>query len=158
MTGDLLRDTALAALAAEIPYVAFLGARFERRGDELTALLPYRPMLIGNPLKPALHGGVVGAFLEIAAQTQLSWNRLQPLLDAAEAQGLEPPPARRFMAKTIDFSIDYLRPGRPVDAYARARVLRRGRRVANILVEAWQDSRDKPIAAAHGHFLMPQGE
>lgn len=149
------REAALKALAEEIPYIVFLGVRFERRGDELTAILPYRPSLIGNPVKGALHGGAVGAFLEISALTQLTWNRLQLRLDAAEAEGVEPPSARSLMAKTVDFSIDYLRPGRPVDAYARARILRQGRRVANFWVEAWQESRDNPIAAAHGHFLLP---
>jgi hypothetical protein len=29
--------------------------------------------LIGNPLLPALHGGAIGAFLEIAAIVELSW-------------------------------------------------------------------------------------
>lgn len=152
------RNAALEALARDVPYFAFLGVRFERRGDELTAILPYRPSLIGNPIKKALHGGVVGAFLEIAALSQLTWNRLQPRLDAAEAEGIAAPPARALMAKTIDFSIDYLRPGRPVDAYARARILRQGRRVANFWVEAWQETRDNPIAAAHGHFLMPTAQ
>ncbi|WP_018633317.1 PaaI family thioesterase [Neomegalonema perideroedes] len=148
------REAALQALAQEIPYIVFLGVRFERRGDELTAVLPYRPSLIGNPIKKALHGGAVGAFLEIAAMTQVTWSRLQPRLDAAEQEGRDPPSARIFAPKTIDFSIDYLRPGRPVDAYARARILRQGRRVANFWVEAWQETRENPIAAAHGHFLL----
>jgi acyl-coenzyme A thioesterase PaaI-like protein len=59
--------------------------------------------------------------------------------------------------KTVDFSIDYLRSGKPQDAYARAVILRRGRRVANVRVEAWQDERIKPFVTAHGHFLLPQG-
>ena len=60
------------------------------------------------------------------------------------------------MPKTIDFSIDYLRSGKPRDAYARAVVSKRGRRVANVRVEAWQDERQRPIATAHGHFMMPR--
>ena len=60
--------------------------------------------------------------------------------------------------KTIDFTIDYLRSGRARDAYARAEVQKAGRRVANVRVEAWQDARDRPIAAAHGHFLMPDAD
>ncbi|HHC29292.1 MAG TPA: PaaI family thioesterase, partial [Rhodobacterales bacterium] len=59
------------------------------------------------------------------------------------------------LPKTIDFTIDYLRTGLPRDAYARARVVRSGRRYASVQVEGWQDNRERPFAAATGHFLMP---
>ena len=51
------RDAALERLVGGVPYIAFLGIRFERHGDELTAVLPYADRLIGNPMLPALHGG-----------------------------------------------------------------------------------------------------
>ena len=60
------------------------------------------------------------------------------------------------LPKTIDFTVDYLRSGLPRDAYARARVVRSGRRYASVHVEAWQDNRARLIAQATGHFLMPQ--
>ena len=47
------RDDALAAIVAAIPYIQFLNVSFERRGDELTAVMAYRDTLIGNP--PCLH-------------------------------------------------------------------------------------------------------
>jgi len=56
--------------------------------------------------------------------------------------------------KTIDISIDYLRSGRAVPTYGRALVTRQGRRVANVRAEIWQEERTKPIAAAHGHYLL----
>jgi acyl-coenzyme A thioesterase PaaI-like protein len=56
--------------------------------------------------------------------------------------------------RTIDITIEYLRSGRPVDTFARATIKRAGRRIANVQVEAWQDSRAAPIAALHGHFLI----
>ena len=55
------RDAALHALAGGVPYIQFLNIRFDRRGDELTALLPFDEMLIGNPMLPAIHGGVTAA-------------------------------------------------------------------------------------------------
>ena len=61
------------------------------------------------------------------------------------------------LPKTIDFTVDYLRSGLPRDAYARARVVRSGRRYASVHVEAWQDNRARLFAQATGHFLMPQG-
>ena len=49
------------------PYVQRFGVRLEEMGDELTGILPYAENLVGNPLIPALHGGAVGAFMEIVA-------------------------------------------------------------------------------------------
>ncbi|NAZ36432.1 PaaI family thioesterase [Rubellimicrobium sp. CFH 75288] len=145
------RDAALARLVETVPFVTFLGMGFERRGDELTAILPFRDELIGNPVLPALHGGATAAFLETAAIVALAWSQMW---DAMEAGAL-PAEGRLALPKTITFSVDYLRTGLPRDAYARARVARSGRRFASVHVEAWQDIRTKPFAQATGHFLMP---
>jgi uncharacterized protein (TIGR00369 family) len=144
------RDGALDRLVQGVPYIAFLGIRFDRRDDELTAVLPFQDMLIGNPVLPALHGGVTAAFLEVAAIIELSWAMLWEQMET----GAEPEP-RLHLPKTIDLTIDYLRPGLPRDAYARARVNRFGRRYASVHVEAWQDNRARLFAQATGHFLMP---
>lgn len=129
----------LTAALARIPYAAFLGVRAELKGDELTLVLPYSEHLIGNPMLPALHGGVVGALMELTALTQL-----------AIASKSEKFP------KTIDVGFDYLRSGRPTDTFARARVVKIGRRIANVQAEAWQNERASPIAAMHGHFLVAE--
>ena len=144
------RDAALQGLIGRVPYIGFLGVQFDRRGDELTAILPFAETLVGNPLLPALHGGATAAFLEVAAIIELSWALIWEQMEVAGA-GVTPMP----MPKTIDFSVDYLRTGLPRDAYARARVNRSGRRYASVHVEAWQDNRARPFAQATGHFLMP---
>ncbi|MEZ5912392.1 MAG: PaaI family thioesterase [Paracoccaceae bacterium] len=150
------RDAALAALVEGVPYVQFLGVRFDRRGDELTALLPFDDKLIGNPFLPAIHGGVTAAFLEITAIIELSWSTLWEEMESGrlDPRALEPGHLPR-LPKTIDFTVDYLRSGLPRDAYARARVNRSGRRYASVHVEAWQDNRSRLFAQATGHFLMP---
>ena len=145
------REGLLRALVDAVPYIGFLGIQFDRRGDELTAVMPYHDSLIGNPMLPALHGGATAGFLEIAAMIELSWSSLW---DGVEAQGALPEGPLR-LPKTIDFTIDYLRPGLPRDAYARARVNRSGRRYASVHVEAWQDNRARLFAQGTGHFLMP---
>ena len=151
------RDAALERLVQTIPFLRFMGVQFERRGDELTAILPYDDKLIGNPMLPALHGGATGSFLEVAALIELAWTQIWERMesggpDAAEIEAGNFPP----QPKTIDFTIDYLRTGLPRDAYARARVNRSGRRYASVHVEAWQDNRNRLFAQATGHFLMPQ--
>src|SRR5262249_24704948 len=116
------------------PYAAFLGVRLEAGDVGRVPVLPFDPKLIGNPILPSLHGGVVASFLELAALARL------------DLEG------RR--ARTIDITVDYLRPARPVTFYAEARILKLGRRAANVAVEAWQESRDSPVAALRGHFMI----
>lgn len=157
MTAFAERDRALDWLVGAVPYIRFLGIRFDRQGDEITAHLPYQPMLIGNPMIPALHGGVTAAFLEVAAIIELSWSNLWEDLTAGriEPDAVTPghlPP----LPKTIDFTVDYLRAGQPRDCYARARINRSGRRYASVHVEAWQKTRERPFASAVVHFLMPE--
>ncbi len=151
------RDGALAQMVSRVPYIRHLGVSFDRRGDELTALLSYSPDLIGNPALPALHGGATGAFLEITAIIELVWQGVWERMErgGSDAEAIE---AGRFppFPRTIDFTVDYLRPGLARDAYARARVNRVGRRYASVHVEAWQDNRTRLFAQANGHFLMSQ--
>lgn len=143
--GMKLRDSVTAARRSRdpqvfieaIPYLKFLGLRLELGEGGLICRLPADPKLIGNPVLPALHGGVVGALLESSAIIQLIW--------AAETDTIP---------KIIDLSVDYLRSARVVDTFARATVTKLGRRVANVRAEAWQDDPAKPVAAAHAHFLL----
>lgn len=137
------RTGMLDGLVAGIPYLRFLGLRVETAGDRLTAVLPFSPMLIGNPVIPALHGGVTAAFLETTAILGLVWSGLS-------ADGPPPP-----LPKTIDLTVDYLRPGLSCDSFAEARVVRQGRRYASVHVEAWQQDRTRLFAQGTGHFLMP---
>ncbi len=150
------RDRALAVLAEGVPYIRFMGITFDRRGDEVTAVLNYSEKLIGNPLLPALHGGATAGFMEVAAVIELGFHLLWDEVESGRlnADDLTPETLPR-MPKTIDFNVDYLRAGLPRDAYARARVNRIGRRYASVHVEAWQDNRHRLFAQATGHFLMP---
>lgn len=153
------RDAALRALIDGVPYIRFLGVEFDRRGDELTAVLHYDDKLIGNPFLPAIHGGVTAAFLEVTAIITLSWTHLFPDIESGAIDaGCIAGPDRPRLPKTIDFTVDYLRTGLPRDAYARATVNRSGRRYASVHVAAWQDHHDKLFAQATGHFLMPPSD
>lgn len=153
------RDAALKTLVEGVPYIRYLGISFDRRGDELTAVLPFHEKLIGNPMLPALHGGVTAAFLEVAAIIELGWSLIWEEVETGAQAGATPSAgAMPRLPKTIDFTVDYLRSGLPRDAYARARVNRSGRRYASVHVEAWQDNRARLYAQATGHFLMPVRE
>ncbi len=153
------RDAALAAMVEGVPFIRFLDISFDRRGDELTGVLNFKDDHIGNPMLPAIHGGVTAAFLEVTSIITLGWSNLFPRIESGEidadavADGKLP-----RLPKTIDFTVDYLRSGLPRDAYARATISRAGRRYASVHVAAWQDHHDKLFAQATGHFLMPPPE
>lgn len=124
-------------LIAAIPFMAFLGMRGEVTPDGLIAHLPHAEAHVGNPFLPALHGGVLGGFMEGTAILQLLWNN--------EA-GVVP--------KTIDFSIDYLRSARAHPSAAMCHVVRQGQRIANCAIELWQADRASLVAVARAHFLL----
>lgn len=130
----------LRALLQQTPYTRLLGIDVEQ-DDPLVLVLRFSEDLIGNVRLPALHGGVIGAFLETTALVTLMW--------MSEME---------YLPKTIDISFEYLRSGRPRDTFGRATITKHGRRVANVRVEAWQEDPARPIAAAHGHFLIKPKE
>ena len=110
-----------------IPYARFLGVTVERHDGALECVLPFREEIIGNPQLPAVHGGVIGAFLELTA-----------FLHLLDESGTERAP------KPITFSVDYLRSAGPATIRGRAEIFKLGRRIANVRVVAWQDDRTRP--------------
>lgn len=134
---ELKAADAIERLNELVPYAATIGLSARREDGALISVLAFRESNIGNFVARAIHGGVVGALLEHAAILQL--------LSETDT---------RVMPKIVNLSIDYLRPCLAADTFARGRVIRQGRRVANVRVEAWQDSPQRPVAAAHAHFLL----
>ncbi|EMP56585.1 PaaI family thioesterase [Marinobacter koreensis] len=130
-TGDFSR------LLASIPYAGFIGLTCDRFGDDLIFRLPRKETNLGNPILPAIHGGVIGGFMEMSANIYLMMTQ-----DSLR------------MPRIVDFSLDYLRAGLNRETYAECRLTRQGNRVANVMVSAWQKSRSEPIATARAHFLL----
>jgi uncharacterized protein (TIGR00369 family) len=131
------RPVDVAELMAGVPFCEFLGLKASLRGDDVVLEMPFDPKLVGNPIIPALHGGVIGSFLETAAIAQAIFS----------TRAVKIP-------KPVDFTVDYLRTGRAVTSYAKARLARQGRRVVNVHAEMWQEDEARPIATLRGHFLL----
>ncbi|NWA85688.1 PaaI family thioesterase [Pseudomonas sp. D2002] len=127
------------ALLDLIPYAKLIGIECTRLGDELLFRLPANKDNIGNPILPALHGGVIAGFMELSAALHL--------LVFTGSPGIP---------KIIDFSLDYLRAGQFRDTYAKCQVWRQGRRVANVAITAWQSTVAEPIATARAHFKIEE--
>jgi len=127
------------ALLALIPYATLIGIQCHREADGVVFCLPANRDNIGNPLLPAIHGGVIAGFMELAAALQL-------ILFTGTGQ----------IPRIIDFSIDYLRAGLYRDTYARCQLWRQGRRVTNVAITAWQADPGEPIATARAHFKIDE--
>jgi len=135
---ELKREGKLGDLQRLIPYARLVGFDLEEDGRGPFTVLRRKPSNTGNTTIPAVHGGVVGALLEHAAIMQLLWE--------CELE--------RF-PKIINISIDYLRPClATLETFARGTLIKQGRGVSNVRVEAWQTDPSRPVAAAHAHFRM----
>ena len=89
-------------------------------GIELTEVRPgfarleiaYRDDLIGDPVRPALHGGVISSLIDTCGGAAC-WTEI----DGADR------------LSTVDLRVDYLRPGRKARLVAEGRVIRMGNHV-----------------------------
>lgn len=103
-----------------IRFNAYMGVKVDELGPGFARLkLPWREEFLGDPLRPALHGGVT-AFLADGCGGLAVYTQIMP----------------DGRCSTVDLRMDYLAPGGPVDLVAEARVLRSGNHVAvvNIVV------------------------
>ena len=98
----------------DIPFNAHLGLRVASlEPGSCRVVAPFRDVLIGDPFRPALHGGVLSTVLDTAGGLAV-YSTLGP----------------GRTASTVDLRVDYLRPGRLVDVVCDAKVIRVGNRVA----------------------------
>lgn len=129
----------LSELLDEIPYARHIGIGVTEDSQGLVFSLAPHAHNIGNILLPALHGGVIAAFMETAGTLEL-------MLAARAAR----------LPKIIDFSIDYLRTAQQIPTRARCTLVREGKRLANVRVIAWQRDEAQPVASARMHFLLAE--
>lgn len=133
----------LAVPPGRSPYVDFLNVHQQAQIDAGPVFrMPYKPDLIGNPVLPALHGGILAGFGETAMILHL----------------LATNPGLSGIPRSVDFAIAYMRSAKPIDTFAQSTTVRQGNRVALAMVSLWQDDPARPVVQARGHFLMPRDE
>jgi uncharacterized protein (TIGR00369 family) len=118
-------------LARAAPIAEWLNFSVATAVDGPTYALKFDERHIGNPAIRAIHGGVVSAFLQLTAETELR-ARL----------------GTTAKVRTVSISIDFLASTRAADMSARARIDRLGRRIAFLEATAWQDDAARPVARA----------
>lgn len=127
------------AIEIVTPYARSLGIALVRwEGDTPVLRVEFSDAVQGRP--GALHGGAISGLLETAGYGAL---RAELARSGRVAQ-----------MKPINITVQFLRSGRTRTSFASARIVKLGRRTANISVEAWQDDETKPIASAVMNILM----
>lgn len=127
----------LEAQCEKIPFFRFLGFSIVEAGDTfILACMEQSDRHIGNPVIQAYHGGITASLMEAVASVSVShnWAILRP--------------------KPINLTVDYLRPALVGTLYARAEILKKGRRMASIETVAWQKDTERPVAKGLFHFLL----
>lgn len=109
------------------PYAETIGVAVERwDGGRPVLALDYGEAVSGNP--GTFHGGVIAGLMEAAGLAAIG------------------APGGAF--RSINTTVEYLRGAGGQRLYAVGTVVRAGRRLSNVRVEAWQDDPEKPVAAA----------
>ena len=106
-----------------VPFNRVLGIRGESAEEGRCVLrLPIRPELVGDPRRPAIHGGVISTLMDTAGGVA-AWSAL----------------GEDETVSTVDISVDYLEPaGVADDLRAEAVLLRKGNRVCHVRISVTQ--------------------
>ena len=127
------RDTLVAFFENNIAFNAHLGMKVELvEPGHCVLRIPFQPALVGDPWRPALHGGVLSTLIDTAGG-------LAVFASLDQIGGVS----------TVDLRVDYLRPGLLEDVYCEATVIRAGNRVAQASMRIVQGP-DRGYLAAEG--------
>lgn len=110
--GDVLR-----VMEEMVPFNRLLGLRGESASEGRCVLrLPVRGDLVGDPRRPAIHGGVLSSLIDTAGGVA-AWSAL----------------GDDESVSTVDLRVDYLEPaGLSGDLRASAELVRKGNRVCHV--------------------------
>jgi uncharacterized protein (TIGR00369 family) len=120
-------------------YMGMRVGRLERGFAEL--ILPFREDFIGDPSRPALHGGVISALADTAGGLAC-FTMIGPT----------------DRVSTVDLRVDFLRPGPPKEIRAEARVIRQGNHVGVADISVYATGEDELLAAAKGVYNVRRGD
>jgi uncharacterized domain 1 len=135
---------ALKRLAEEgLPFHKLLGIRVDELREGYARLrIPFKPELVGDSRRPALHGGVISTLADVCGGFAI-WTCCR--LDDRIA--------------TIDIGVDYLRPAGATDLCAEATVRLLGNRVGNAHVVLWSEGdAERHVAVGRAVYNIRRGK
>ena len=121
------------------PHARYLGMKVVETGPGFAVImLPYRPELIGDPVRKVVFGGAITTLLDHASGLAVAC-----ALDVLRA------------IATVDLRVDYVRAATPgLDLYARVDCYKVTRNVAFIRGIAYDRGPDDPFASCLGTFML----
>jgi len=130
-------------IEAGIPFNQVLGITVDELREGYVRLrVPFRPELLGDTRRPALHGGVISSLVDVCGGFAV-WTccRLEDRI------------------ATIDLGVDYLRPAGAKDLFAEATVRLLGNRVGNAHVVLWSaGAPDRHVAVGRCVYNIRRGK
>jgi uncharacterized protein (TIGR00369 family) len=133
-----------------VPFNKHLGIQVELLTPGHCILrVPFEDTWIGDPTRPALHGGIIATLVD-ACSGAVTFTNLENVADRIS---------------TVDLRIDYLQPAPPADLYAESKIIRMGSRVAVCRTDVFSggcpalDGNDQePVATGHAVFNVLRSE
>ena len=125
-------------MTEHVRFNSFLGIQIRDLDHGFARMaIPFREELMGDPLRPALHGGVISALMDVVGGTALL-TRLDP--------------GERL--STVDLRVDYLRPAGKAELLAEAEVLRVGGRVGVVRIQTFSGPERIHVAEGTGVYQI----
>jgi uncharacterized protein (TIGR00369 family) len=127
------------AMTQHTPHATYLGLSVVETGPRFAVMkLPYRPEIIGDPVRRVVFGGAITTLLDHASGLCVACS-----LETLDA------------IATIDLRVDYLRAAAPeCDLFARTECFRLTRTVAFVRGDAWDKDPSQPFATSIGAFML----
>ncbi len=121
------------------PHARYLGMKVVETGPGLAVMMvPYRPELIGDPVRKVVFGGAITTLIDHASGLAVAC-----ALDTLRA------------IATVDLRVDYLRAAAPgVDLYARVECYKVTRNIAFVRGLAYETTPDDPFASSLGTMMI----
>lgn len=139
------------AVLAQMPYGETMGMRVDALEETaLVCHLPFDESLIGNQQLPAIHGGALSSFMEMAATLEVARRQLAQLDLNADS---DPAAVNAAVPVPLNVTVQYLRSAKDADCMVRAEILKLGRRSNTVHCRLWQEDEAKPVASMTGVFV-----
>jgi len=137
---DATRAQLIVFVEQQIPFNKYLGLRCISLSEGHARLeIPFREELIGDPFRPAIHGGVLSMLADTCGGAAV-FSLFEDIRDRTS---------------TVDLRMDYLRPGGKETICAEAEVVRAGNKVAVVDVKVFHPGGEAaPIATAKAVYNL----
>lgn len=129
-------------MSEAVPFNRYLGITVTAVAPGFVRMeVPFRPEFVGDPIRPALHGGIISTLIDTCGGAAV-WSALSP----------------QDRVSTVDLRVDYLRPGEMAALIAEGTVVRLGNRVGVVDIRVFHPEReDHPIATGKGVYNVRRG-